>query len=51
MAQLIEDSGGRPFDLDSLDNVSLMEIRGTFALSDALTLSNALEKRLQILRY
>lgn len=51
VAQLAEDSGGRPFDLGSLDNANLMEIPGTFSLSDDLTLSTALEKRLQVLGY
>ena len=51
MAQLAEDSGGCPFDLGSLDNANLMEIPGPFSLSDDLTLSAALEKRLQILGY
>ena len=51
VAQLVNDSGGRPFDLGSLDNASLMEIPGVFSLSDDLTLANALEKRLQVLGY
>ncbi|MEM9008189.1 MAG: hypothetical protein AAGE59_32355 [Cyanobacteria bacterium P01_F01_bin.86] len=51
VAQLVEDSGGRPFDLGALDNASLMEIPGTFSLSDNLTLNAALENRLQILGY
>lgn len=51
VTQLVEDSGGRPFDLGSLDNAKLMEIPGTFSLSDDLTLNTALEKRLQVLGY
>ncbi len=49
VAQLAEDSGGRPFDLGSLHNARLMEIPGPFSLSDGLTLDAALALREQVL--
>lgn len=51
VAQLAEDSGGRPFDLGSLRNASLMEVPGTFSSSDHLTLDAAFKQRLQVLGY
>jgi 8-hydroxy-5-deazaflavin:NADPH oxidoreductase len=51
VAQLAEDSGGRPFDLGSLRNASLMEIPGAFSTSDNLTLDAAFKQRLQVLGY
>ncbi|MBW4647781.1 MAG: hypothetical protein KME06_03645 [Kastovskya adunca ATA6-11-RM4] len=51
VAQLVEDSGGRPFDLGSLRNASLMEIPGSFSSSDNLTLNAAFKQRLQVLGY
>lgn len=51
VAQLAEDSGGRPFDLGSLRNASLMEIPGVFSSSDHLTLNAAFKQRLQFLGY
>ncbi|AFY93226.1 NADPH-dependent F420 reductase [Chamaesiphon minutus] len=51
VAQLAEDSGGRPFDLGSLRNASLMEIPGSFSSSDNLTLDAAFKQRLQVLGY
>jgi hypothetical protein len=51
VVQLAEDSGGRPFDLGSLRNASLMEIPGAFSSSDDLTLDAAFKQRLQVLGY
>lgn len=51
VAQLAEDSGGRPFELGSLRNASLMEIPGSFSSSDNLTLDAAFKQRLQVLGY
>jgi predicted dinucleotide-binding enzyme len=51
VAQLAEDNGGRPFDLGSLRNASLMEISGSFSSSDNLTLDAAFKQRLQVLGY
>jgi 8-hydroxy-5-deazaflavin:NADPH oxidoreductase len=51
VAQLAEDSGGRPFDLGSLRNATLMEIPGAFSSSDNLTLDAAFKQRLQVLGY
>lgn len=51
VAQLAEDSGGRPFDIGGIQNIRLMEIPGSFSLSDDLTLKAALEKRKQLLGY
>lgn len=51
VAQLVEDSGGRPFDLGTLRNASLMEIPGSFSSSDNLTLDAAFKQRLQVLGY
>jgi predicted dinucleotide-binding enzyme len=51
VAQLAEDSGGRPFDLGSLRNASLIEIPGAFSSSDNLTLDAAFKQRLQVLGY
>jgi 8-hydroxy-5-deazaflavin:NADPH oxidoreductase len=51
VSRLVEDSGGRPFDLGSLHNARLMEIPGPFSLSDDLTLDAALKRRRQILGY
>lgn len=51
VAQLIEDSGGRPFDLGTLQNARLMEIPGSFSSSDNLTLEAAFKQRLQVLGY
>lgn len=49
VAKLVEDSGGRPFDLGSRNNARLMEIPGPFSLSDDLTLDAALARREQVL--
>jgi 8-hydroxy-5-deazaflavin:NADPH oxidoreductase len=51
VAQLAEDSGGRPFDLGTLRNASLIEIPGSFSSSDNLTLDAAFKQRLQVLGY
>lgn len=51
VAQLVEASGGRPFDLGALPNAHLMKIPGPFAMSDELTLDAALERRQQVLSY
>jgi hypothetical protein len=51
VAQLAEDSGGRPFDLGSLTNARLMEIPGPFSFSDHLTLDAALERQQRILSH
>lgn len=51
VAQLTEDSGGRPFDLGSLQNAKLMEIPGSFSSSNHLTLDAAFKQRLQVLGY
>jgi predicted dinucleotide-binding enzyme len=51
VTQLAEDSGGRPLDLGSLQNASLMEIPGSFSSSDHLTLDAAFKQRLQVLGY
>lgn len=51
VAQLAEDNGGRPFDLGSLRNATLMEIPGAFSSSDNLTLDAAFKQRLQVLGY
>jgi 8-hydroxy-5-deazaflavin:NADPH oxidoreductase len=51
VAKLAEDSGGRPFDLGSLQNASLMEVPGSFSSSDTLTLDAAFRQRQQILGY
>jgi len=51
VAQLVQDSGGRPFDLGALRNATLMEIPGIFSSSDALTLDAALKQRQKILGY
>ena len=51
VAQLIEDSGGRPFDLGTLQNARLMEIPGSFSSSDNLTLDAAFKRRVQVLGY
>lgn len=49
VAKLVEDSGGRPFDLGLLYNARLMEIPGPFSLCDDLTLDAALMRREQVL--
>jgi predicted dinucleotide-binding enzyme len=49
VAQLAQDSGGRPFDLGALRNARLMEIPGPFSFSDDLTLEAALDRRRQVL--
>lgn len=51
VAQLVEDSGGRPFDLGSLKNASLMEIPGIFSSSDNLTLDAAFKQRQKVFGY
>jgi predicted dinucleotide-binding enzyme len=51
VAQLAEDSGGRPFDLGALRNATLMEIPGVFSSSDTLTLDAAFKQRQQVLGY
>jgi 8-hydroxy-5-deazaflavin:NADPH oxidoreductase len=51
VAQLAEDSGGRPFDLGALQNARLMEIPGVFSSSDTLTLDAAFKQRQQVLGY
>ena len=51
VAQLVQDSGGRSFDLGALQNAHLMEIPGPFAMSDELTLDAALSRRQQVLSY
>lgn len=51
VAQLVQDSGGRPFDLGALRNAILMEVPGIFSSSDALTLDAAFKQRQQVLGY
>jgi predicted dinucleotide-binding enzyme len=51
VAQLAQDSGGRPFDLGALRNARLMEIPGPFSFSDDLTLEAALKRRQKVLSY
>ncbi|NDJ25560.1 NAD(P)-binding domain-containing protein [Nostoc sp. B(2019)] len=51
VAQLAQDSGGRPFDLGSLQNASLMEIPGAFSSSDTQTLDVAFKQRQLVLGY
>lgn len=51
VAQLAENSGGRPFDLRALQNAKLMEIPGVFSSSDTLTLDAAFKQRQQVLGY
>ncbi|KST65720.1 NADPH-dependent F420 reductase [Mastigocoleus testarum] len=51
VSSLVEDSGGRPFDLGPLQNARLMEIPGPFSYADDMILDDALERRFQILGY
>jgi predicted dinucleotide-binding enzyme len=51
VAQLAENSGGRPLDLGALQNAKLMEIPGVFSSSDTLTLDAAFKQRQQVLGY
>ncbi|MBD1869035.1 NADPH-dependent F420 reductase [Cyanobacteria bacterium FACHB-471] len=51
VVQLAKDSGGRPFDLGTLQNARLMEISGVFSSGDTLTLDAALKQRQYVLGY